>query len=379
MIRWFFYIGMLMISFMFTYIFDIKENYVILYMILLIPLIDYISYNIFRKNLSSSVKVLTDNVEKGQKILCKIELKNKSLLPIPFIDYKIKVSDKITALKTLEERVSLGQNETLEKKIEIVALHIGIGEISIENLEITSIFGLFSSKIESEESNCKIIIAPKCVEVDGVEKLIESAREIEKEEGGSNYTFQGEPGYEYKEYVKGDPLNRVNWKLSSKKNIIMIRQNASIAKCKKVVVLDPFIVENEELQNNSDLLIEGFLGIVKDMFLSEYEVTIGIYKESKWKFKIINKISDIEEIQRSFSEYTFCKEEASYLRFNKFFINEDEKYDLIIVTSNKDIEIENFIKNIKDKCHGIEIIRNNKEKILEEEFYLEKDYVLERI
>ena len=159
----------------------------------------------------------------------------------------------------------------------------------------------------------------------------------------------------------------------------MIRQNASIAKCKKVVVLDPFIVENEELQNNSDLLIEGFLGIVKDMFLSEYEVTIGIYKESKWKFKIINKISDIEEIQRSFSEYTFCKEEASYLRFNKFFINEDEKYDLIIVTSNKDIEIENFIKNIKDKCHGIEIIRNNKEKILEEEFYLEKDYVLERI
>ena len=223
------------------------------------------------------------------------------------------------------------------------------------------------------------MIAPKCVEVDGVEKLIESAREIEKEEGGSNYTFQGEPGYEYKEYVKGDPLNRVNWKLSSKKNIIMIRQNASIAKCKKVVVLDPFIVENEELQNNSDLLIEGFLGIVKDMFLSEYEVTIGIYKESKWKFKIINKISDIEEIQRSFSEYTFCKEEASYLRFNKFFINEDEKYDLIIVTSNKDIEIENFIKNIKDKCHGIEIIRNNKEKILEEEFYLEKDYVLERI
>ncbi|MFQ7000279.1 MAG: hypothetical protein ACLRRH_02870 [Clostridium sp.] len=67
MIRWFFYIGMLMISFMFTYIFDIKENYVILYMILLIPLIDYISYNIFRKNLSSSVKVLTDNVEKGKR------------------------------------------------------------------------------------------------------------------------------------------------------------------------------------------------------------------------------------------------------------------------------------------------------------------------
>ena len=62
MIRWFFYIGMLMISFMFTYIFDIKENYVILYMILLIPLIDYISYNIFRKNLSSSLNVLTYNV-----------------------------------------------------------------------------------------------------------------------------------------------------------------------------------------------------------------------------------------------------------------------------------------------------------------------------
>ena len=379
MIRWFFYIGMLMISFIFTYIFDIKENYVILYMIILIPLIDYIFYTIFRKNLSSSVKVLTNNVEKGQKILCKIEFKNNSLLPILFIDYKIKVSDKITTLKILEERISLRGNETLEKEIEVWASHIGIGEILIESLEITSIFGLFSSNIESKESKCKVMIAPKCVEIEGVEKLIESAREIEAEEGVSNYTFQGEPGYEYKEYTEGDPLNRVNWKLSSKKNIIMIRQNASIAKCKKVLVLDPFIVENEDFQNNSDLLIEGFLGIVKDMFLREYEVITSIYKQNKWELTIINKISDIEELQRSFSKYTFCKKEVSSSRFNKFFINEDEKFDLLIVTCNKDIEIENFINDIRDKCHKIEIIKNNKEKILEEEFYLQKDYVLERI
>ena len=52
------------------------------------------------------------------------------------------------------------------------------------------------------------------------------------------------------------------------------------------------------------------------------------------------------------------------------------------ILASKGIEIGahvKSIKNIKDKCHGIEIIRNNKEKILEEEFYLEKDYVLERI
>ena len=46
--RWFFYFGMLLISFIFTYIFDVKENYVIMYMMLLMPVADYITYVLFR-------------------------------------------------------------------------------------------------------------------------------------------------------------------------------------------------------------------------------------------------------------------------------------------------------------------------------------------
>lgn len=377
--RWFFYFGMLVISFIFTYIFDIKENYVIIYMMLLMPVADYITYVLFRKNLSSSIKVLNENVEKGQKIACNIEFKNSSIIPIPFIDYKIKISDKITALEEVQERISLGKNETLKKEIEIWASHIGIGEISIEDLEITSIFGLFHTKIQCEESSSNVMIAPKCVEIDGTEKLIESAIGAKDEDGISNYTFQGTPGYEYKEYAPGDPLNRVNWKLSSKKNVIMIRQSASSIKCKKVVILDPFVPNDENFQDNGDLLIEGFIGIVKEMFLSEYEVLVSIYKQNRWEVTNINKISDIEEIQRSFSKFVFCKEEVSALRFDKFVIPQDEKYDLLIITCNKDISIQDFVTNMKDKCHTIELIGNNRDKILPEEFYLQKDYVLERI
>ena len=114
-------------------------------------------------------------------------------------------------------------------------------------------------------------------------------------------------------------------------------------------------------------------------FSNEYEVNISIYKQNKWEVRAVNKMSDIEELQRSFSKFTFCKEEASFSRFDKFFMDEDEKYDLLMVTCNKDSVVQNFVSSMEEKCHTIELIGNNKTKILPEEFYLQKDYVLERI
>ena len=46
------------------------------------------------------------------------------------------------------------------------------------------------------------------------------------------------PGYEHREYVHGDPLKRVNWKLSSKKDKLMVRLDEAVASVQPMIVLD---------------------------------------------------------------------------------------------------------------------------------------------
>ena len=377
--RWLFYFFMLITSFVFTYIFDVKENYVILYMLILMPFVDYITYRYFRNKLEVKINVLSDNTEKNEKVFCNLEFTNKGVMPIPFIDYKISYNNKIKSTKDIYERLSLGKNETLKKELDLIAVHIGIGEIELNLIEIRSIFGLFHNNITMDKNKYNIMISPKCVEVYGMETLLEDVLSSEDEDGVNDITLQGSPGYEYKEYVAGDPLNRVNWKLSSKKNILMIRKSTALNKCKKLMVLDSYVLEDENYDNNCDLIIEGFLGVTNFLFLDEYEIDVAISKRGKWEITSINKNTDIKELQRLFSNYKFCNAESSEIRFYEFGVTEEENYDLVLFTTNKDKPIEDFVINCEHKYNSISIIGNNRKKILEEEFYLQKDYELERI
>lgn len=377
--RWLFYFLMLITSFVFTYIFDVKENYVILYMFILMPFVDYITYKYFKNKLEVKINLLNDNTEKNEKIFCNLELTNKGVMPIPFIDYKVSFNNKIKSTEDIYERLSLGKNETLKKDLDLTAVHIGVGEIKLNSIEIRSMFGLFHKNITIDKNKYNIMISPKCVEVHGRETLLEDVLTAEDEDGVNDITLQGSPGYEYKEYAAGDPLNRVNWKLSSKKNILMIRNSTALNKCKKLVVLDPYILEDENYDNNCDLIIEGFLGVTNFLFLDEYEIDVAISKRGKWEITSINKITDIKELQREFSNYKFCNVESSETRFYELGVTEEESYDLVLFTTNKDKPIEDFIINCDHKYNSVSIVGNNRKKILSEEFYLQNDYELERI
>lgn len=377
--RWVFYFVMLITSFVFTYIFDVKENYVILYMIILMPFVDYLSYRFFSNKLEVKINLLSENTEKNEKVLCNVEFTNKGAMPIPFIDYKVNFNNKLKSSEDIYERLSLGKNETIKKDLDLTAVHIGVGEIELNSIEIRSMFGLFHKNITMNKNKYNVMIAPKCVEIHGMETLLEYALSSEDEDGSNDITLQGSPGYEYKEYAAGDPLNRVNWKLSSKKNILMIRKSTTLNKCKKLVVLDPYILEDEDFHNNCDLLIEGLLGVTNSLFLDEYEIDIAISKRGKWDIMSMNKVADIQEVQRGFSCYRFCSSESSETRFYEFGVHEEKNYDLILFTSNKDKPLEDFVINCENKYNSVSIIGNNKKKILSEEFYLQQDYELERI
>lgn len=374
MSRIFSYLGILFVTYIFTYIFNVRENNILLLILAIMPIFDGISFLYFKWSTSAMLEINSDTIEKGQSVLCTIKLSNRGILPVPFIDYNLNANGKIKITDDIYERRSLGIREVYLKSEYIVAAHIGLGEINLENIAIRSLFGLFKGNVKCIESNKRITIVPRIPNIDGMDMITESS-EASDDEDSSNAS-QGEPGYDYKDYSAGDPLCRVNWKLSSKKNKLVIRRSLAMVKCKKIIVLDSYIPANDNSDDTSDLLSEAIIGLANELYFMDYEVKVFIKNGNSWQDKSIINLSSIEELQIHFSKYTFSNDER---RFQGLSIYDEEKYDVILVTSNKDEGILNLLRSVEDNCNSVEIISNNKTKLMAEEIYIKTDYELERL
>ena len=374
MSRIFSYLGILFVTYIFTYIFNVRENNILLLILAIMPIFDGISFLYFKWSTSAMLEINSDTIEKGQSVLCTIKLSNRGILPVPFIDYNLNANGKIKITDDIYERRSLGIREVYLKSEYIVAAHIGLGEINLENIAIRSLFGLFKGNVKCIESNKRITIVPRIPNIDGMDMITESS-EASDDEDSSNAS-QGEPGYDYKDYSAGDPLCRVNWKLSSKKNKLVIRRSLAMIKCKKIIVLDSYIPANDNSDDTSDLLSEAIIGLANELYFMDYEVKVFIKNGNSWQDKRIINLSSIEELQIHFSKYTFTNDER---RFQGLSIYDEEKYDVILVTSNKDEGILNLLRSVEDNCNSVEIISNNKTKLMAEEIYIKTDYELERL
>lgn len=375
--NWISYIIILILSYIFTYIFELKENYVLLYMIIIAPILDGLLFIYFRRVLDAKVTCEVDSVEKNNCFLCNVEIENHGWVPIPFVDYEINYNNNVISDKNNITRLSIGGREKEELEISFKAIHRGIGEIELSSICIRSLLGLFKKNLESEECINKIAILPSLIELDGSDYLVDNKFEESQEDDGETNLIVGEPGYEFKEYSEGDPLNRVNWKLSSKKNILMIRKSISNDVNKKVVILDPLILKSKNVELIGDLIIESFISIINLFMNSDLEMDIVIGERTGWRILSSSDMESIVWLQNYFSSYEFIYSKND--RFRKLALNEDKKSDYIIFTDNKDNELGELVRSLEIRNDRVIVVSNDKRKAFEEELYLKMDYSLERI
>lgn len=378
MLRILSYISIIFITFVFTYVFDIKENYMMLYMLIIAPIFDYILFLINKKNVFVKSLLGDEFIEKRESINCEIEIINDGLLPIVFIDYEFTFNEKFICSFSPRERISIGGRRSINKEFSLRAIHRGIGQVQLTNVEIKSVMGLFKGKIPFESSISKVTITPALVDVDGINNLIDITVKDETEDEVSNDFWSGDPGSEYKSYVPGDPLNRVNWKLSSKVGELYIRKSATDIRRKKMIIIDPLITNKNRFEDYGDLLIEGMIGIARELYTLDYCTEVYYLNENhrhKFKFESIDLLPMLLE---KFSIYDFQSRKLKN-RFSKFVFDNDESCDFVILTTNNDKELEEFAFEISHNFHSVTIISNDKLKIFENQLYISENYRLEVI
>lgn len=371
------YFILLVLGFCFAYIFELKEAYLIFYFILLSPFMDLLTLLLSKNSLEVNILVDNDYIDKNNMVFAKVKFNNKGRTPIARVKYKILLDEKfVMSDKDIKGEVSIAGRGSTYKELIVKPQHIGAATIIVKDIKIEGIFGLFK-KIYNDEIKETVKILPSIVDVDDVDMIIGEGTTGEVEIENDYMRSVGEPGYEYREYIPSDPLNKVNWKLSSKTNNLIIRKDEASAKSKKILIIDSKIEDVEDKLILIDLLLEGTVGICKEIMRLEYDASFVYKKNNSWNEKTIEDDNSIEEIRRILADIYFTKDNN---RFNGVdMIDYSEYDDVIIISSCRDRELLGVIDSIVYSCNQVFLISNNKRKIIKEQFYLNEDYSLERI
>ncbi len=167
-------------------------------------------------------------------------------------------------INTIEAVFSIGSENTQKLGFNVTFSHIGVYRAGLRQLDLYDPLGLFICKADTEESGFPVIVLPTTVDISALNL---NERNRVETLARPTLTIEGD-GMDYstvREYVTGDPIKQIHWKLSAHMEnyvtkVMEYQTNTGVS-----ILLDMTSpeYEPEEILCVSDCIIESGLSIAK--------------------------------------------------------------------------------------------------------------------
>lgn len=273
--------------------------------------------------------VLTSDVNrtmlyKKETVTLKITASNKSFFPVPAVKLFLAVPDGLEPEAGSKSCVSCVASipPRSETTVEVVyrakvwgGCHIGVKSAELHDFMKFFKFRMSLPQPQYEESGLLHLIKvfPDIPEMAGDAPILRAAAENSKLADDSEETretdnvncFAGMPGYTHRDYTEGDPIKRINWKLSSKRDKYMVRLDDEIESVQQNIVLDSRggsdVYENERA-------VEGVLAAALGLLKCGFESTVWCRFKDVWESFSVSEPADVSALQLKLADYSFADE-----------------------------------------------------------------------
>ena len=187
------------------------------------PLFSYAILRLTRGNAVLTLKEAEAPAEPGSFIL---SMENKGMLPVPSVEAKaVCVNLRTGETDSFDIKRGLWPHKKLDIALQVVPEHAGRYEVTVSSAVIRDPLGMWSYRTGFNE-HVGVTIMPKLYDVNihqaGVTAMPESDTEAAKTRGAVSGDM-----IDIKEYVPGDPVRNIHWKLSEKtgKSLVKVLGN----------------------------------------------------------------------------------------------------------------------------------------------------------
>ncbi len=266
-----------------------------------------------------------------------------AFLPTPFITVEL-FADEHFYCNEKNFRIALKPKTERKLATELTGLICGKGKTGISSVSISDYLGLVTFDVYTEiglmEYSKDIGIIPDIPDTSLKNELIKSAcavisSEDAEESEDTVHTFGGNPGFEHREYEPGDPIKRINWKLSSKYEKLMVRLDEGTAEAKQYAVLD-FMPDNDSDKTtslyNEERITEGLLAFSAVISKLGKELILFVPFKNGWQQRNIKTMDDVFELQFLFSDFEY--REFPLSRLPEEVINGEMRVGVITLFTN---------------------------------------------
>lgn len=278
---------------------------------LIVQLMTYITYK--KGKIKVEMSFAQTLVYKREPLVLHITVINKSFLPLSNIHIILPKADGIEySSDEIFAAASAGQTASFD--VTLTANIWGALNIGEARVKISDFMQLTEFSVNVCKNSEKVYVFPDIPEISADCPFIRAAAddirfsddsEDTRENDGMNF-FGSNAGFTHREYVEGDPIKRINWKLSSKKDIYYVRLDDEVEAMRQTIVIDRCGNDRRLCER----AVEGTLGVVFALIKLGCEAEVWFYTENSFDPFNVSDEGELSELRTALAYYEFLNEKV---------------------------------------------------------------------
>lgn len=255
----------------------------------LLPVLSLVLMLFSRRGLAVSLEV-PQTAQKEESVLT-YRFENSSVFPVARFMFQVQLENQMTGASRLRKvSATAGGKKTVAARLAMKDSKVGTVLVSTKKIRVYDAFGLFAFK-KLDLPDQAIVIYPKLREA-----LVYMEKPIETNGDGSRYS-PDRPGqdvseiFALREYVPGDEIRKIHWKLSSKIDRTMLR-DFSLPLNYSVFLLMELTKGKEDV---IDAVVEVYLSMSKALLETGINHNLAWYDPGEGMFHV-RELDDFEDL-----------------------------------------------------------------------------------
>lgn len=325
------YLLSIAVSFMFALFCSWRIGIFLLLTLVLAPILSLVLAFVFRHTIKVEVQVNKQLVAKKERLQLTVSLRNRFVLPTPGVLIEPLENPCVSYGDVCYEMAAMPFSG-VSLDVPVMAEICGASQVGIGKVWVQDYLGLLRLAVPLRLSQTLAVI-PDVAEISGDEEYIRQTYVLSTTTGESDETVEastnvmgGFPGYDHREYVPGDPLKRINWKLSARRDDLFVRLDDELAASSVVLVLDPVehvtekdiawlpgnLYENSSVAELPALIrqnaMETSLGVAMTLLNRNLKVMYCFFRDGRWERTDVTNVAQVTSLQQELASYSFVRE-----------------------------------------------------------------------
>ena len=224
-------------------------------------------------------------------------MKNKSFLPIVKAKCQVLIHNYLTEEKEYEEIfLSIHPKGREQVQLNFSSKYCGRIVLEINSVAYYDLFGLFSARQKVNEGATFYVLPNNHhSNITAVDSMLESYSDVDKT---INKVGIGNEYLNLKNYIPGDNIKQIHWKLSSKLNEIIIKESSETVSDSFLILIESTYTEKTKKIDPPliDAMFEVYVSVSKALIKQGKVVSIG-WVDKKGNKLQVEEINSVEHLQ----------------------------------------------------------------------------------